>query len=132
MLHAATSRATLRKERRLRDEITELWKGVEWDWFNATPQHDALYWHWSPDFGFHKKNRVGGWNETLMPYLLGHRFADAPDSCRACTTQAGLRRRMPRGTSANRARMYGITLAVADPNGTTGPLFFTALLVHGL
>jgi exo beta-1,2-glucooligosaccharide sophorohydrolase (non-reducing end) len=44
------------KEQQLRDNITRLWQGVEWDWFRATPKKDALYWHWSPDFAFHIAN----------------------------------------------------------------------------
>ena len=37
-------------EREVRDRINVLWRGVEWDWFRATPRRDALYWHWSPDY----------------------------------------------------------------------------------
>lgn len=112
------------RERQLRDEITTLWRGVEWDWFNATPSHDALYWHWSPDFGFHTKNRLGGWNETLMPYLLG--IASPTHPIPPSLYYSGW------SSEGNPARhfgvlsmMYGITLTVADPSGTTGPLFFT-------
>ncbi|HEX5284607.1 MAG TPA: glucoamylase family protein [Bryocella sp.] len=112
------------KERQLRDEITALWRGVEWDWFNATPQRDALYWHWSPDFGFHKKNRLGGWNETLMPYLLGiasptHPLAPSLYYSGWCSEGN------PARHFGKHSSWYGITLTVADPNGTTGPLFFT-------
>ena len=112
------------KERQLRDEITTLWRGVEWDWFNATPKHDALYWHWSPDFGFHTANRVGGWNETLMPYLLGIASPTHPiPASLYYTGWAG------EGNPARKygapSEAYGIPLTVADPNGSTGPLFFT-------
>ena len=37
------------QERTLRDTINRLWGGVEWNWFQATPKRDALYWHWSPN-----------------------------------------------------------------------------------
>lgn len=112
------------KERQLRDEITALWRGVEWDWFNATPQHDALYWHWSPDFGFHKKNRLGGWNETLMPYLLG--IASPIHPLPASLYYSGwCSEGNPARHFGKPSSWYGITLTVADPNGTTGPLFFT-------
>jgi len=112
------------KERQLRDEITSLWRGVEWDWFNATPKHDALYWHWSPDFGFYIANRVGGWNETLMPYLLGIASPAHPIPGSLYYTgwaQDG----NPSRKYATSTDIYGIHLSVADPNGTTGPLFFT-------
>jgi exo beta-1,2-glucooligosaccharide sophorohydrolase (non-reducing end) len=112
------------RERQLRDEITALWRGVEWDWFNATPKRDALYWHWSPDFGFHTANRVGGWNETLMPYLLG--IASPTHPIPASLYYTGW---AAEGNPARKfgqpSTMYGIPLTVADPNGTTGPLFFT-------
>jgi hypothetical protein len=112
------------QERQLRDEITTLWRGVEWDWFNGTPKHDALYWHWSPDFGFHTANRVGGWNETLMPYLLGIASPTHPiPASLYYTGWAG------EGNPARKygvpSEAYGIPLTVADPNGSTGPLFFT-------
>ncbi len=112
------------KERQLRDEITTLWRGVEWDWFNATPKHDALYWHWSPDFGFHTANRVGGWNETLMPYLLG--IASPTHPIPASLYYSGW------ASEGEPARKYGVpSQATAfrwpwpTPTDTTGPLFFT-------
>lgn len=112
------------KERQLREEITALWRGVEWDWFNATPEHDALYWHWSPDFGFHKKNRLGGWNETLIPYLLG--IASPTHPIPASLYYSGwCSEGNPARHFGKPSSWYGIPLTVADPNGTTGPLFFT-------
>ena len=118
------------KEKQLRDEITTLWKGVEWDWFNATPKHDGLYWHWSPDFGFHTANRLGGWNETLIPYLLGiasptHPIPPSLYYSGWCSEGYGTRNYGKPSTA------YGITLDVADPNGTTGPLFFTTYSFMG-
>jgi len=112
------------KERQLRDEITALWSGVEWDWFNATPKHDGLYWHWSPNFGFHTGNRVNGWNETLMPYLLG--IASPTHPIPASLYYSGW---TGEGNPARKygvpREAYGIKLEVADPEGTVGPLFFT-------
>jgi hypothetical protein len=112
------------KERRLRDEITTLWQGVEWDWFNATPKHDALYWHWSPNFGFHTANRVNGWNETLMPYLLG--IASPTHPIPASLYYSGW---AGEGNPARKygvpVQAYGLKLEVADPEGNVGPLFFT-------
>jgi hypothetical protein len=112
------------KENQLRDEITTLWRSVEWDWFNATPKRDALYWHWSPNFGFHTANRVNGWNETLMPYLLG--IASPTHPIPASLYYSGW------AAEGNPARKYGIPvqayglkLEVADPEGNVGPLFFT-------
>ncbi len=112
------------KERQLREEITALWRGVEWDWFNATPKHDALYWHWSPDFGFHTANRVGGWNETLMPYLLGITSPTHPIPA-SLYYSGWAAEGDPKRKFGKPSEAYGIPMAVADPNGTTGPLFFT-------
>jgi hypothetical protein len=50
--------------------ITKLWEGVEWDWYKKTRQGEALYWHWSPDFSWHISNRLTGFNEAMIVYLL--------------------------------------------------------------
>ena len=57
-------------ERELRARISKLWEGVDWDWFRATPKRDALYWHWSPDYGWYIHFRLEGWNEVMITYLL--------------------------------------------------------------
>jgi hypothetical protein len=54
----------------LYSRITKLWEGVEWDWYKKSPQGDALYWHWSPDFSWHISNRLTGFNEAMIVYLL--------------------------------------------------------------
>lgn len=57
-------------EREIRDTITALWKSVEWDWYRQGPDPNFLYWHWSPDYGFHIHHPLIGWNETMIAYLL--------------------------------------------------------------
>jgi len=57
-------------ERELRETITRLWNEVEWDWYRKTPDSPVLYWHWSPDFGYHISHPLIGWNETMIIYLL--------------------------------------------------------------
>ncbi len=58
-------------ERRLFSRITKLLgREVEWDWYKKSPQGEALYWHWSPDFVWHISNRLTGFNETMIVYLL--------------------------------------------------------------
>ena len=54
----------------LYQRITTLWEGVEWDWYKKSPQGEALYWHWSPDFSWHISNRLTGFNEAMIVYLL--------------------------------------------------------------
>jgi hypothetical protein len=57
-------------DREIRDTITALWRAVEWDWYRKEPDSEVLYWHWSPDAGFHISHPLIGWNETLIVYLL--------------------------------------------------------------
>lgn len=112
------------QEQELRERITGLWRGVEWDWFNATPAHDGLYWHWSPDFGFHTKNRLAGWNETMMPYLLGIASPTHPLAPELYYT-GWCAEGEPARHFGQPSVQEGIRLTVADPHGETGPLFFT-------
>ena len=57
-------------EREIRDTVTKLWREVEWGWYRQRPDSDVLYWHWSPDYGFHINHPLIGWNETMIVYLL--------------------------------------------------------------
>ena len=57
-------------ERDLYDRITQLWNTVEWDWYRRTPDGDALFWHWSPEFAWHINHRITGYNEAMIIYLL--------------------------------------------------------------
>jgi hypothetical protein len=57
-------------EREIRETITRMWREVEWDWFRKTPDGEVLYWHWSPDHGWHISHPLIGWNETMIVYLL--------------------------------------------------------------
>ncbi len=58
------------EEREIRGTITALWRDVEWDWYRKTPDGEVLYWHWSPDHGWHISHPLVGWNETMIVYLL--------------------------------------------------------------
>ncbi len=57
-------------EREIRETITRFWRTVEWDWYRKDPKSDFLYWHWSPNHGFHISHPLVGWNETMIIYLL--------------------------------------------------------------
>jgi exo beta-1,2-glucooligosaccharide sophorohydrolase (non-reducing end) len=57
-------------ETRIRSGITTLWETIEWDWYRKSPDSDFLYWHWSPDYGWHINHPLIGWNETMIAYLL--------------------------------------------------------------
>jgi exo beta-1,2-glucooligosaccharide sophorohydrolase (non-reducing end) len=60
----------LKVEREIRETITDFWRSVEWDWYRKEGASDFLYWHWSPNHGFHISHPLIGWNETMIVYLL--------------------------------------------------------------
>jgi len=116
-------------ERELRARITKLWEGVDWDWFRATPKRDALYWHWSPNYGFAIHFRLQGWNEVMITYLLAAASPThaVPPSI-YYTGYTGLGGTDPYGVPRT---YFGITTTQSyipptkDSPGSTGPLFFT-------
>lgn len=111
------------KERRLRSNITELWEAVEWDWFRATPNKDALYWHWSPDYAFHIANRLQGWNEVMITYLEA--IASPTHPVPASLYHTGYTAEGTNHTYGEHHTYYGIQLDMNYGPGSPGPLFFT-------
>lgn len=121
------------EERALRARITRLWEGIDWDWFRATPKRDALYWHWSPAYGFQIANRLEGWNETMITYLLA--IASPTHPAPASIYDTGFLRASgsnPYGEPYGVPRTYfGITSTQSyfpptpTSPGSPGPLFFT-------
>lgn len=122
-----TARQYFRKnneqEQRLRDNITALWQGVEWDWFRATPNKDALYWHWSPRYAFHIANRLQGWNEVMITYMLA--IASPTHPVPASLYQTGYTAEGREHRYGERKTYYGIELDMNYVSGSPGPLFFT-------
>jgi exo beta-1,2-glucooligosaccharide sophorohydrolase (non-reducing end) len=57
-------------EKSLYARITRLWETVEWDWYRRSPESDALYWHWSPEWTWRINHRLTGFNEAMITYLL--------------------------------------------------------------
>ncbi len=121
-------------EKEIRETITRLWKSVEWDWYRQTPNSDFLYWHWSPDYGWHIHHPLIGWNETMIAYLLA--IASPTHSIPASmyyngwASQSDLAVRYRHWSQTtegdhytNGRTYYGIKLDVGE--GTGGPLFFT-------
>jgi hypothetical protein len=122
-------------EREIRDTITALWREVEWDWYRKSPDSDVLYWHWSPDHGWHISHPLIGWNETMIVYLLA--IASPTHGVPASLYHTGwagqsdmaveYRRNWSRTTQGdhflNGNEYYGIRLDVGS--GTGGELFFT-------
>ncbi|MGH9162224.1 MAG: glucoamylase family protein, partial [Vicinamibacteraceae bacterium] len=122
-------------EREIRDTITNLWRTVEWDWYRKQPNSDVLYWHWSPNHGFHISHPLVGWNETMIAYLLA--IASPTHSVPASLYHTGwagqsdlavrYRRNWGRTTQGdhyvNGNSYYGMRLDVGVGNGRE--LFFT-------
>jgi hypothetical protein len=113
-------------ERELRDRITRLWEGVDWDWFRATPKRDALYWHWSPNYGWYIHFRLEGWNEVMITYLLA--VASPTHPVPPSIYYTGYTGHEGYGTPRT---YFGITTtqSYVPPSktspGSTGPLFFS-------
>jgi hypothetical protein len=116
--------ADTQRERFIRDRITVIWEGVEWDWYTQGGRK-LLYWHWSPNNGWAMDHEIHGWNECLVTYVLAAaspRYAVDPDVYH-------------RGFAAGRDFLngkawHGIELPLGMPYG--GPLFFSHYSFCGL
>jgi exo beta-1,2-glucooligosaccharide sophorohydrolase (non-reducing end) len=128
-------------EREIRQSITELWRGVEWDWYRKTPTSDFLYWHWSPDYEWYISHPLVGWNETMIVYLLA--IASPTHAVPASMYYTGwagqsdfavkYRQNWSRTTQGdhytNGSSFYGFKLDVGE--GTGADLFFTQFSFMG-
>jgi len=122
-------------ERSLYEKITRLWQTVEWDWYQKTPQNDALVWHWSPEWSWYINHRLTGFNETLITYLLAvaspthgvpanlYYTGWAGQSPAAVAYRSGWSGTTQGDHYVNGNTYYGIKLDVGVGDG--GPLFFT-------
>ncbi|MEM6522725.1 MAG: glucoamylase family protein [Bacteroidota bacterium] len=108
----------------IKNKISNLWEEVEWDWFTQNGQ-DALYWHWSPNFGWEKNLRISGWNESLIVYVLAAASPTHPVS--AEVYHKGWARD---GAMVNGNDFFGINLPLGSDRG--GPLFFSHYSFLGL
>ena len=123
------------EEKIIRDKITGLWRGVEWDWYRRYSDSKYLYWHWSPDKEWIINHRLTGWNETMVTYLLA--IASPTHSVPASLYYSGWANQDTTGQQyrinwggtmdgsmySNGNTYSGIKLDVGVSNG--GPLFFT-------
>jgi len=113
--------------------ITKLWEGVEWDWYKKSPQGEALFWHWSPDFAWHISNRLTGFNEAMIVYLLAMAsptHAVSPElyytgwaNQKHAAIGSNIDDPRPGPRYTNGKTYFGIKLDVGWDSG--GPLFFT-------
>lgn len=114
-------------EQALATKADDLWKGVEWDWY--TKGENALYWHWSPNYGWQINFKLEGYNECLITYVLGASSPTHPIT--AATYQQGWARN---GGIVSGSSQYGfpVIFNYNGAAGTVGPLFWSHYSYLGL
>lgn len=122
-------------ERDLYRRISHLWETVEWDWYRRTPDNDALFWHWSPEWTWRINHRLTGFNEVMITYLLAIAspthgvpadlyYTGWAGQSRVATTYRAHWSGTNEGKEYENGHTYeGIKLDVGVGSG--GPLFFT-------
>jgi hypothetical protein len=105
-------------ENEIRERATRLWEEVEWDWYRRFPTGQALYWHWSPTYGWQMDMPILGYMEAMITYLLA--IASPTHSMPASAYYSGWASQ-PYYENGN--TYYGYLQWVGPPYG--GPLFFT-------
>jgi hypothetical protein len=111
-------------ENDLMNRITELYNGIEWDWYTRGGQN-VLYWHWSPNYGWDMNMRISGYNETLITYIMA--ASSTTHTIPASAYHIGYARS---GGIVNGKTFYGYKLPVGYDYG--GPLFFAHYSFLGL
>ena len=113
-----------RIERELRNRISWLWTGTEWNWFTQGGQ-EVLYWHWSPNNDWSMNFPVRGFNECLIMYILaasGDNYQVPASVYHRGWAQSNFFK--------NGKEFYGIKLPLGFDYG--GPLFFSQYSFLGL
>ncbi len=114
-------------EKALAEKADALWKGIEWNWY--TQNQNALYWHWSPDYGFNINLKLRGYNETLIAYVLG---AASPNYSipKTAYTEGWANN----GAIVSTSMQYSLPLVLNHAGGSNygGPLFFSHYSFLGL
>jgi hypothetical protein len=111
-------------EKALVNRITKLWETIEWNWYTQGST-DALYWHWSKNYGFKMNHRITGFDETMITYILAASSPTYPIELSVyenCYTNSSY--------YLNGKSYYGIKLDLGMEYG--GPLFFTHYSFLGL
>jgi hypothetical protein len=113
--------AANRPETELRRLIASLWENVNW---NRHAGSGALHWHWVPE-NKALKQRIEGWNECLIAYVLAASSPTYPVS--ASVYHEG----WAKGADFRNGKdYYGIKLPLGPELG--GPLFFAHFSFLGL
>ena len=113
-------------EQALAQKADDLWKGVEWNWY--TKGENALYWHWSPNYGWQINFKLEGYNECLITYVLAAASPTFPIS--ATAFQQGWAKN---GAITSNNQVFSIP-KIVNHNGTAsvGPLFWAHYSYLGL
>ncbi|WP_246150723.1 glucoamylase family protein [Adhaeribacter aerolatus] len=111
-------------ETALRNNITNIYQGVEWDWFRKD-NSNTLYWHWSPNFAWDLNLPIRGWNECLVTYVLA--AASPTHTIPKSVYDNGW---AGNGGLRNGKTYYSVTLPLGPELG--GPLFFAHYSFLGL
>ncbi|WP_316791428.1 glucoamylase family protein [Pedobacter frigoris] len=101
----------------LRNDITAIYNGVEWDWYRKD-NGNVLYWHWSPQYNWEMNLPIGGWNECLITYVMA--ASSTTHTIPKTVYDNGWARN---GAIKNGNSYYGVQLPLGSANG--GPLFFS-------
>ncbi|WP_082305037.1 glucoamylase family protein [Persicobacter sp. CCB-QB2] len=115
------------KEEALRARITDLWEGMEWDFYtNGT---NGLIWHWSKEHEFKMNHKIKGYNECLITYILAESSPTHSIAPEAYWEGWGAWDNPEFGTYKN---YYGMTLPLGNTIQMGGPLFFAHYSYLGL
>ena len=110
-------------ESAIRQKIQKIWEAVEWDWFINSS--NALFWHWSPNYGWDMNMNISGWNEALIVYVLA-----ASSPTHPITKEVYDNGWARNGAMKNGKKFYDITLPLGSDLG--GPMFFAHYSFMGL
>ncbi len=107
-------------ENEIRTRATQMWEGVEWDWYRNLQNTDGskIFWHWSPNHAWAMNFPITGFNEAMIVYLLA--IASPTHPVPASLYYDGW---ASPSNYANGDTFYGYEQWVGPDYG--GPLFFT-------
>ena len=111
------------KEKALCVAIDDLWRKVNWNWH--TKGGDVLLWHRGPRPEQESPQRIDGWNECLITYVLAASSPTYPIGASVYHEGWAKGRQFKNGKE-----YYGISLPLGPDYG--GPLFFTHYSFLGL
>ena len=116
------------QEQALAQQADNLWKGVEWNWYTKGGEN-ALYWHWSPNYGWDMNFKLEGYNECLITYVMA--AASPTHTIGAEAYKQGWARG---GGITNGSSMYNLPVVFNynGANGNVGPMFWSHYSYMGL